>query len=433
MILALREPQVVYKSPSQKIKEIQENKPLTFWDRLIKPIVAFFVDTILEFTIDILSVVLPIAAIPAQIIKIGARFVKNVIVSAVAFGKVVWEDVLIATATEAVLFGFGKSLAYINKLGKIGKNISKAVQYTKQTARFLQKSISQKILYASKSILNKAVKNSKFLTAGVKKVLTPQNINKALRAGRVTYAAIRNPFTLITKAITSSKALTKKFLQKNVYQKMANYYATQLNKSLAKKQLNKNLANKYIRTQRLAKKGQFYFHSSWISGIRLYDERYWDQSEFVTFFLYFKREATSSSINSKGKRPLQFTLPYQELLNFLNATSKGQYYLNNWAWGWVKGSGRRKINELLELSNLDSAVADKLFRITEFYSNEPDDLWQTEQYNKYVKKHRTNKDQYFAYKIKNNNNGYTYKFTKNLGTAKKTGAYTAQAKRIKRR
>ncbi|WP_416754787.1 hypothetical protein ACM0JF_01045 [Mycoplasma sp. 654] len=433
MILALREPQIVLKSPSQKLKELEEHKPLSFWDRLIKPIVAFFVDTILEFTIHILSVVLPVAAIPAQIIKIGARFVKNVIVSAVAFGKVVWEDVLIATATEAVLFGFGKSLSYIKKLGKVGKNISKAVQYTKQTVRFLQKSISQKILYASKSILNKAVKNSKFLTAGVKKALTPQNINKAVRAGRVTYAAIRNPFTLITKAITSSKTLSKKFIQKHVYQKMANYYATQLNKSLAKKQLNKNLANKYIRSQRLAKKGQFYFNSSWISGIRLYDERYWDQSELVTFFLYFKREATSSSINHKGKRPLQFTLPYQELLNFLNAPSKGSYYLNNLAWGWVKGQGRRKINELLELSNLDNAIADKLFRITEFYSNEPDDLWQTQQYNKYIKKHRTNKDQYFAYKIKNNNNSYTYKFTKDLSKAKKAGAYTHQAKRIKRR
>ncbi|MFV8480430.1 hypothetical protein ACNQ2O_02305, partial [Mycoplasma sp. AA7A] len=152
MILALREPQLAFKSPSQRLKEIQELKPLSFWDRLIKPIVAFFVDTILEFTIDILSVVLPIAAIPAQIIKIGARFVKNVIVSAVAFEKVVWEEVLIATATEAVLFGFGKSLSYINKLGKVGKNISKAVQYTKKAARFLQKSISQKILYASKTI-----------------------------------------------------------------------------------------------------------------------------------------------------------------------------------------------------------------------------------------------------------------------------------------
>ncbi|MFV8480112.1 hypothetical protein ACNQ2O_00625 [Mycoplasma sp. AA7A] len=433
MILALREPQIAFKSPSQKLKEIQEQKPLSFWDRLLKPIVAFFVDTILEFTIDILSVVLPIAAIPAQIIKIGARFVKNVIVSAVAFGKVVWEDVLIATATEAVLFGFGKSLTYISKLGKAGKNIAKGIRYTKQTLRFLKKSISQKILYASKSILSKAVKNSKFLTAGVKKVLTPQNINKAIRAGRVTYAAIRNPFTLITKAITASRKLTKKFLQKNVYEKMANYYAIQLNKSLAKKQLNKNLANKYIRSQRLAKKGQFYFNSSWISGIRLYDERYWDQSEFVTFFLYFKKEATNSSINPKGKRPLQFTLPYQELMNFLNAPSKGSYYLNNWAWGWVKGQGRRKINELLELSNLDNVVADKLFRITEFYSNEPDDLWQTQQYNEYVKKHRTNKDQYFAYKVKDNNNNYTYKFTKNLGTAKKAGAYTHQAKRIKRR
>ncbi|MHA3846198.1 hypothetical protein ACX1NA_03385, partial [Mycoplasma sp. VS276A1] len=146
MILALREPQQVFKSPTQRLKELQENKPVTFWDRILKPVVAFFTDVILEFAIDILSVVLPIAAIPAHLIKIGARFVKNVIVSGISTGKVNWEDVMIGTATETLLFGFAKSMKYISKLGKIGKSISKGVKYTRQTIRFLKKSISQKIL-----------------------------------------------------------------------------------------------------------------------------------------------------------------------------------------------------------------------------------------------------------------------------------------------
>ncbi|MHA3786066.1 hypothetical protein [Mycoplasma sp. Z244C] len=435
MILALREPQQVFKSPTQRLKELQENKPVTFWDRILKPVVAFFTDVILEFAIDILSVVLPITAIPAHLIKIGARFVKNVIVSGISTGKVNWEDVMIGTATETLLFGFAKSMKYISKLGKIGKSISKGVKYTRQTIRFLKKSISQKILFASKKIINKAVSKSKFLTASAKKFLNVPNINKTIRAGMVVVKSIKNPWILLTKAMTKSRAMAKHFVQKTVYKKMASYYAKELNKNIAKQQINKKIANKWIKANRLAKKGQFYFNSSWISGIRLYDERYWDQSEFVTFFLYFKREATKSSIKPKGKRPLQFTITYGELMNFLEAPSKGRYYLDNWAWGWVKGIGRRDITEITELSDIPEAIGDKLFRITQFYKQEEEinELWQTEQYNKYVKAHRTNKEQYFAYKVKNSNKGYSYKFTRDLAKAKKSGPYTTQAKRIKRK
>ncbi|MHA3846206.1 hypothetical protein ACX1NA_03425, partial [Mycoplasma sp. VS276A1] len=162
----------------------------------------------------------------------------------------------------------------------------------------------------------------------------------------VVVKSIKNPWILLTKAMTKSRAMAKHFVQKTVYKKMASYYAKELNKNIAKQQINKKIANKWIKANRLAKKGQFYFNSSWISGIRLYDERYWDQSEFVTFFLYFKREATKSSIKPKGKRPLQFTITYGELMNFLEAPSKGRYYLDNWAWGWVKGIGRRDITEI---------------------------------------------------------------------------------------
>ncbi|WLP85243.1 hypothetical protein [Mycoplasma seminis] len=433
MILAYREPQVVYKTAEQRLKEIQENKPASWYEKLLKPVVSFFTDVILEFAIDVLSVVIPVAAIPMQIIKIGARFVKNVVVSAIAYGKIVWEDILISTALETALFGFGKGLRYISKLGNIGKKTAKSIQITRQLTRSLNRSLSQNILYASKKLINKTLSNSKTIaSSSLKKFLNPRNVNKAIEAGRLVFASIRNPFRLITKTITKSRSLVKRQLKAKVANTMSKYYTKQLEKTVAKQQINKKLANKYIRANRLANKGQLYFNSSWISGVRLYDERYWDQSEFVTFFLYFKREATKSSKNKKGKRPLQFTMLYGELLNFLNAPSKGSYYLENWAWGWQNGK-RININENMEFLG-NEKILDKLFRISNFYNGEEsiEELWQTQQYNKYVKSHRTNKNQYWAYKTYEDGNA-KYKFTKDLSKAKSKGAYTRQPKRIRRK
>ncbi|MCU9932451.1 hypothetical protein NWQ33_00470 [Mycoplasmopsis cynos] len=45
---------------------------------------------------------------------------------------------------------------------------------------------------------------------------------------------------------------------------------------------------------------------------------------------------------------------------FINASSKGQYYLNNIAWGWILGKGRRILDNLT-FKNLDELYVSKDF------------------------------------------------------------------------
>ncbi|MFU2193410.1 hypothetical protein [Mycoplasma sp. 4079] len=442
MLLVFKEPQIKYQSTQERlsylraIREDKEKKEETIWSKIFKAVSSFFIDVVLEVAIDALSVVLPIGAIPLQLIKIGARFVKNVIVSLVENnGAVDWASVAISTAIETATFGLAKGLSYIKKVTKFGKGIAKGIQATKKAVSFIKQGLTQKIETITKTAFKYVDKYKLIKSNTIRKFVNAKTISKAIQTGKEFFSIVKNPFSLVTKLSTKAQQLVKKNIKDKMVRLQAAYYKKQLqNQIIKKKVISPKTANKYIRANRLANKGQFYFNSSWISGIRLYDERYWDQSNDVSFFLYFKRDATKSKNSPKGKRPLQFTMSYEEMFNFLKAPSKGQYYLDNWAWGWDMGRIRIDTSTEFEVDKLVQRDFLKRFRLAEHYATADaldETLFQTNQYDKYVKKHRTNKTQLFAYQTTNAKGKKVLKFTPYIyGNESRT--FTKQAKRIKR-
>ncbi|PZV97731.1 hypothetical protein, partial [Metamycoplasma auris] len=110
--------------------------------------------------------------------------------------------------------------------------------------------------------------------------------------------------------------------------------------------------------------------SKWIDGLKIASDNwiYEKNEETLSYFVFFNPSTTNNK-----KSLLFFNRPIDEFKDFLDAPSKGQYYLDNLAWGWTVGAainGKTKFS----ISKLENTKYSQHFlsAIKEFDKNSKD-------------------------------------------------------------
>ncbi|AKF41025.1 hypothetical protein AAW50_03530 [Mycoplasmopsis canis] len=384
---------------------------------------SFFIDILGDIIIDVLTVAfLPLGA-GALIIRAGAKFVKNIVTALARTGTINWTntftnlgfDLLLVGASFATktVLNTSRKLAKTNKLAKAFYN---TYTTTKQGLEFVKKDIVEKIADASKKILEPIQKSAR-ASQRIKNLLQPQKISFLLQQGKEAYQAIKNPLSLITKGTSKLKNLTNERVKKVIEKQGLKFWTSIAQRQAKNGKISDALAKKYTKALSKFEKGQIYFNSRWVSGVRVYNPKYWEQSRFISFFLYFKREATTTKNAPKGKRPLELVMPISKYFDFINSVSKGRYYLENIAWGWILGKGKRVLNNIT-FNSFDELYSSKDFEKFRFQIHKPEKhkqaLLNDLENIKRVKKHRTNKTQKVAFAEKMENGKIKISFAKNV-------------------
>ncbi|VEU64418.1 hypothetical protein [Mycoplasmopsis cynos] len=404
---------------------------------------SFFIDILGDIVIDVLTVAfIPLGA-GTFLIRAGAKFIKNILLDLARTGKVDWENTFLNLGIDLLFIGASfatkTALNTTKRLAKTNK-LAKAIYNTYSTAKkgydFVKKGIIEKIAEASKKTIQALQKSAK-VSQRIKNIITPQKISSLIEQGRTIYQAIKNPFSLITKGASKLKGLINQRVKKTIEKQGLKFWTSIVQKRALNGKISNKLAKKYAQALNKFEKGQIYFNSKWVSGVRVYNPKYWEQTRFISFFLYFKRQATKTKNNPKGKRPLELVMSINKYFEFINASSKGQYYLNNISWGWILGKGRRILDNLT-FNNLDELYVSKdfeRFRLSfNKVENQKEALLNDVENLERVKKHRTNKTQSIAYVDKLQNGKYKIKFARNVKDFNST-LYTRQTiyKKQKRR
>lgn len=158
----------------------------------------------------------------------------------------------------------------------------------------------------SKNDLIKIANRSEALT--LKKI--EQKFSKALSLAKTTLSPHRIAKKAVDKAFEPIEKQVEKLRERFV----------ELKKSL---NIEKNFEDEFIRS------GGNVIASRFILGYKMIAE----EAQFITIMISFRPEATSSKTgkNVGGKAPVIKTLSILELKDWLSSTSKGRYYLENWA------------------------------------------------------------------------------------------------------
>ncbi|VEU58405.1 hypothetical protein [Mycoplasmopsis gallinacea] len=407
--------------PIQKLDTAKESSP--FWN-FLKRAVSFIIDIVVEIAADSIAILTATGAAGRFLIKGAAHFVKNIATSLIQNGEINWKTVLMSTAMDALLFA-RFNISKLAKKGtgvasKIASKIMKGIEKGKQVKKlynFLKKGLVDKVEDIAKELAGKSfIKNSRFLSFVFNKKL----VDNSFKYGKLAFEAIKNPLSLIAKGQAFLMRKAKEKAQRTFQKAQYAYFNKLINLQIKKGKLNQQTKKYWLRAMRQENKGQLYFNSKWLSGVRVYNEEYWDQTGGdISFMLYFKTDATGGrTIPGKkrplipGKRPLELRLPLQTFLNFIKAQSPGRFYLDNIAWGWIKGKGVRNLKDGLFYKDLESLTLSKdfeRFRLEYEDFNEQELAEELFLNNKYTKKHRTNKDQFNLAVFKTDSNHYVVK------------------------
>ncbi|WP_036452793.1 hypothetical protein [Mycoplasma buteonis] len=426
---------LAYSNPIIKPIKKKETKRAGYWGGFLKSLAMLFFDFLVEAISDLAVLVYPPIGAAMQVIKIGVRFIKNVVSELIFYGEVNWKSVFLSTAMESLVFFAGKAFKGVNtflkakgETNRIFANLQKALNVSKNIYRFIRSDITRKITKTSNAVLKKIFKhNPKFFNLAKKINLT--NTNQIVGRAKLVYKSIREPLTLVAKGRQKIAQISKAKFEKRIEKTALDIWEKNTKKLISQNKLTDKAAKRYTQALHRYNKGQIYFNSSWISGVRVYNPKYWEQTSFISFFLYFKRDATKTSTNLFGKRPLEMVLPLRTFYEFIYAPSKGKYYLKNLAWGWIWRVGRtdlveKHFNSFGELVNSDTL---RRYRIENSFNKYAEAL-KTDLLNfKFVKSHRTNKTQKIAY-IEQQGNAYKLSFTRNLSDVPRSFYHTRQAK-----
>lgn len=418
-------------------KPTQEKKrPASFWTNLFKNVARVFFDIVIEIAADAVLFFMPIGGFAAQLAKIGARFVKDVILDLIFDNEINAKSILMNLA-----FAIGSSVGRlgVNTLAKIKKYkwVSKTYKTSKELIEFFKKPLLDKIVDVAKKSSEFFAKTSKTSNAIITKLFNSATISKIDKVVKKAAQIYKNPLSVIA---TGQEFAVQKI--KNKVQEVAQKTRTKFFvKMLQNKKLNGvnyQRINKWITKSNkgiiLPPNG-----SSWIWGIKLYDSDWWDNSKWVDFRIYFKDEATSTSKSKLrrngtkvGKAPVEIMrCSFDKFQRFLNSKSWGKFYLDEFAWGWGVGKLIREKKELSfkDLYELEAAKIDlKKLGISYGDSSDSENF---ELFDKYVKQHRTSRNK--IANLTKNNGTYNLSF-KNKFNQVKAGKYNRFAvRRIKRR
>ncbi|WP_036464400.1 hypothetical protein [Mycoplasmopsis sturni] len=458
MLIALRDPKLSI-IPNWAIYTPKQAP--TLWDKIkgwVHLAVNVIVDIATELLVDTFAVIFPLSVPITRAIKLGISFVTGALSDLVFYGKVDWVGTATNALASALAFGITeisklipKGAKYISeallKRPQIYKAFQRVARRTKQAKKvwnWLKKPMSDKILDGVKLFVDKKITPNMKLHSLIRKTITSKNIDQSVKSLKLAYSILKNPFAIVTQAISFTGRKAKPELMKKLVDIQHKQLTKGLSKAIAKNRLTPKKAQRYIRFLRTKQKRwielQLNHRSKWLRGMRVYSEEYYDQSENVSFMLYFNDLTTSRKKNPeisrgriKGKRPLELTLPWRDFWAFVNSSSPGKYYLDNIAWDKPPGLLRIRENKRLFFNIDQFEEIKKRFRLETINTRRTRKINKSyyQSYNQEVRKHRTNKTQLFA-NVKRRKGRYVVDFTKGYNSNTKKYKYrTATSKKIK--
>ncbi|UZW64353.1 hypothetical protein [Mycoplasmopsis synoviae] len=289
------------------------------------------------------------------------------------------------------------------KKSYFGKNVIKLADASKKTVSFFNKSIQNKILDSAKFSIAKIAKD-KTVSQNFKNVINSQNLQKIIKNYNLTKTALKNPVAATTSVLTNTAKKQKAEIAKVLTKLEKKQITAGLQKQLQSGTISPSAANRYVRFIRTKQNRWIELfatgRSSWLRGIRVYSEEFYNQTKDITFMLYFEFSKTGGKldklgkITKKGKLPLELNLTYSEFFNFLNAESMGRFYLQNIAWGSVLGKKNIFDGTSVFLNkNLSIEEIKRRFRLLDADKT----IAGFGMYREEVLKHRTNKNQVLAF------------------------------------
>lgn len=324
-------------------------KPSKFWS-FIHAILDFIGEIIVGAIVEVVNFLTFGIKVVGQIVEVVLGTIKDITVDLITGKKIDWKQVgknaLWRAGTISYAYAAKKFSTFIKtiKQSKHIKTISKIEKIGKQVTSFIKNPASLFKYMANKATyhITKALQKTSIMKKLLKKYSFKQIkhfIQKSIR-----YATLSTSLTI---GFINSKDKSKFVFDRS--RSLLRLYSKKWTKSIINK-----TTNKYI--QKLAKKDcqsvQKYqnalkrnsqtwikFTSSWIDGVKIASTD-WIENEndsFISYYVFFNPTTT------KNKNPLLFiNRPISEFNSFLTATSKGKYYLDNFAWGWEIGRAIRR-------------------------------------------------------------------------------------------
>lgn len=150
-------------------------------------------------------------------------------------------------------FVVSKTLRHLTKSVRLRKAIESGKKI-KEAVEFYKKSISEKIIDISKKSLDKYVKPSKALNARIKSVLSSQTVEKVVKSYRIAINAFKNPFSVLTQAVSYSTRKGKAKLMEQIAKIQEKQLTKGLQKAISQGKLTPKKANRYLKFMRTKRK-----------------------------------------------------------------------------------------------------------------------------------------------------------------------------------
>lgn len=271
--------------------------------------------------------------------------------AAINYGNINWQDFGISAGINAIPFvtrgiRYAANTHKTNKFFQLAKNLKKEGQeelsekITKIAANYSELGVDKAKFIDQKSLLKKELKlfnNDSFLRTLSDNKNIYYFLNKKVQNIQKAFTHLRSMVSLLTSpSYLAKKAVDTVFKHPKAY----------LNKQLGKftKLLKNTFKSKPIK--KVVKKASNYIwidHSSWLERMSINKvNNPWD-IKAINAVLYFKKNATKSKKNPKGKEPVRlWNKSIDELIKLVCAKSPGRYYLNNIAYGHIVGRFIRK-------------------------------------------------------------------------------------------
>ena len=301
----------------------------------------YLIDFVADLIVDIIGTAAKILTggnkIIGNAVEIGLGALKDILLP-LAFGyEVDWKEVGTNAIFRLLVNGISGALKHTKKFLRRVKNltfIKKVVNTTKKIINFVKN---------PKGLLNFAVNK---LTYSLKrKLITKFGKIKSTKIIKFVRNSIKTFIFSIYTGISFAKAKDKKKFILNRGKNLLSGFAKRKINSFKNKLIipkireiakNKKTTTKdFVSFLQKNDKTWIKFNDShWIDGIKIASND-WIENEndnFVSFYIFFNK------ITTRNKKALIFIdTPIEQFKKFILASSKGKFYLDNFAWGWEIG------------------------------------------------------------------------------------------------
>ncbi|BDX52595.1 hypothetical protein [Metamycoplasma equirhinis] len=296
-----------------------------------------------------------------DIIEVILGAINDIVLPSIFGIPIDWSEVASNAVFRFLVIGASSTLKSVKKFIKTKKlfKFNKTVKFLQTGIRFIKNPkaalnfVVNKVTYSlKKKLIKKLGKNSaekiiKFVRNSIKGTIKTTILIKSFVLAKDKKKFLLNRLNNLAN-IGIRKAVNK-FSNKIV--------TSNLKKLVKNKFSNRNDFNKLLK-QNNKTWISFMSQSKWIDGIKIAADDWIleENQQTISYYVFFNKLTTKNK-----KSLLFFNRDIEEFKNFIDATSKGKFYLDNLAWGWTIGKAILKKDTAFSIKKLENTKYTKHF------------------------------------------------------------------------